>query len=144
MKYVLIILLVFVAGCCKPSGIETREEIKYITKDSINYITKADTFIVYDTMPFINFFPYVASTKQVVPRTIYRTDGTFKHKFDSLFIQYSLLDSLFTLQLNSTPDTVNIEIITETIKENIAFIDILKYLFVGAILGAVLKTYIKG
>lgn len=138
LKYLFIILsLIFLTSCCKPAGITTREEIKYIYKDSINYVLKADTFKVNDTITFLNFFPYVASTSKVKERIVYRSDGTFRKKFDSLYLEYSLLDSTFKVISNSSPDTVFKEIIKEVYKEGNSFLDDLYRYVLGIVIGFV-------
>jgi len=141
MKFLyFIILLLILSSCCKPSGISTREEINYIYKDSIRYSTKADTFKVFDTVPYVNFIPYVASTFKVVPRTVRHSDGTFKDKFDSLYLEYSLLDSIFKFELNSSPDTVFKQIQTEVF-ETMSFWGRLQ-IFAGGIFAGALISFV--
>ena len=141
MKYCLLGILILLSSCCSPKSINIREEVKYTYKDSINYIVKADSIKVIDTIPFINFFPYVASTNKIQERIIYRSDGTFRKKYDSLQLEYSLLDSTFKVTINSSPDSVYREIKTVTIEKE-SYTKIIATLIIGIIVG-VLGSLLK-
>lgn len=145
MKYLLIILsVILISSCCKPAGITSREEIKYIYKDSIRYTSKADLFTVYDTIPFVNFIPYKASSTKVIERIVYRSDGTFRKKFDSLYMEYSLLDSTFKLISNSSPDTVYMKIETvPVIQKECGFFDTIYRVILGIVIGFITAILIS-